>query len=208
MKVKFLCVMAVEATSLLPKLEAARAAGVIVMVIGGEPGESGRDAVMKMDQFLAGAYCARMAKQWVEDDLPRAAAGFHRDRRLHLPLDHRGGGAVQGPAHDQRTVSQELRRRLRRRAGQPTLRRKRRAYLAGKSDADRVANPVYCPAVKIVQTTDRGDVPGRPDRHAEHPDHQAPTSNWCWPTRRMAVTAPRRRSWTRSPRAPAASSRT
>jgi ABC-type sugar transport system substrate-binding protein len=47
MKVKFMCVMAVEATSLLPKLEAARAAGITVMVIGGEPGESGRDAVMK-----------------------------------------------------------------------------------------------------------------------------------------------------------------
>ena len=38
MGAKFLCVMAVEATSLLPKLEAAREAGVPVMVIGGEPG--------------------------------------------------------------------------------------------------------------------------------------------------------------------------
>ena len=61
MGAKFICVMAVEATSLLPKLEAAREAGVLVLVIGGEPGESGRDAVMKMDQFLAGEYCAFMA---------------------------------------------------------------------------------------------------------------------------------------------------
>ena len=70
MGAKFICVMAVEATSLLPKLEAARAAGVIVMVIGGEPGESGRDAVMKMDQFLAGEYCALMAKNWVDATYP------------------------------------------------------------------------------------------------------------------------------------------
>ena len=101
MKVKFLCVMAVEATSLLPKLEAARAAGVITMVIGGEPGASGRDAVMKMDQYLGGAYCAWMGKQWVEATFPGRGGGIHRDRRLHLAADHRGGAADQGPAHDQ-----------------------------------------------------------------------------------------------------------
>jgi ABC-type sugar transport system substrate-binding protein len=75
MGVKFMCVMSVEATSLLPYLEAAREAGVFVMVIGGEPGASGRNAVMKMDQFLAGEYCALMAKNWVELTYPGAAAG-------------------------------------------------------------------------------------------------------------------------------------
>jgi len=49
MGAKFMFVMTVEASSLLPKLEAARKAGILVMVAGGEPGESGRDAVMKID---------------------------------------------------------------------------------------------------------------------------------------------------------------
>ena len=39
MKVKLMVVMAVEATSLVPKLIAARQAGIIVMVIGGDPGD-------------------------------------------------------------------------------------------------------------------------------------------------------------------------
>jgi len=70
---KFIFVMAVEPTSLLPKLEAAREAGVFVMTVGAEPGESGRDVIMKMDQFLSGAYCALMAKNWVEATYPGAA---------------------------------------------------------------------------------------------------------------------------------------
>ena len=74
MKVKFMFVMAAEASSLLPKLEAARNAGIKVMVAGGEPGESGRDSVMKIDQFLAGEYAALMAKNWVDKTYPDAAA--------------------------------------------------------------------------------------------------------------------------------------
>ena len=70
MGVKFLCVMAVEATSLVPKLEAAAAAGVTVMVIGGDPGTTKVAMIMKMDQYLAGQYCALMAKNGLTRPIP------------------------------------------------------------------------------------------------------------------------------------------
>ena len=74
MQPAFLFVMAVEPTSLVPKLEAARDAGVTVMFAGGDPGsEDAYDTVMKMNQFLSGEYAALMAKQWVDETYPDAA---------------------------------------------------------------------------------------------------------------------------------------
>ena len=56
-KAKFLFVMPAEATSLVPKLIAARKAGVSVLVAGGDPGNSeAYDAVMMMNQFLSGSF--------------------------------------------------------------------------------------------------------------------------------------------------------
>ncbi len=76
MQVKLLVVMAVEATSLVPKLIAAREAGVLVMVIGGDPGNpDAYDSVMMMNQYLSGYYEAYMAKQWVDQTYPEAADG-------------------------------------------------------------------------------------------------------------------------------------
>jgi ribose transport system substrate-binding protein len=76
MQVKLLVVMAVEATSLVPKLVAAREAGVLVMVIGGDPGNpDAYDSVMMMNQYLSGYYEAYMAKLWVDQTYPDAADG-------------------------------------------------------------------------------------------------------------------------------------
>ncbi len=76
MQVKLLVVMAVEATSLVPKLIAAREAGVMVMVIGGDPGNpDAYDSVMMMNQYLSGYYEAYMAKLWVDQTYPDAADG-------------------------------------------------------------------------------------------------------------------------------------
>ena len=76
MRVKLMVVMAVEATSLVPKLIAAREAGVLVMVIGGDPGNpDAYDSVMMMNQYLSGYYEAYMAKQWVDQTYPDAADG-------------------------------------------------------------------------------------------------------------------------------------
>jgi ABC-type sugar transport system substrate-binding protein len=76
MKVKLLTVMAVEATSLVPKLIEARQAGVMVLVIGGDPGDpEAYDSVMMMNQYLSGYYEAYMAKQWVDKTYADAADG-------------------------------------------------------------------------------------------------------------------------------------
>ena len=76
MKAKFLFVMPVESTSLVPKLKAAREAGVSVLVAGGDPGDSASyDGVMMMNQYLSGMYQAWMAKQWVDQTYPDAADG-------------------------------------------------------------------------------------------------------------------------------------
>lgn len=76
MKVKLLTVMAVEATSLVPKLIEARQAGVTVLVIGGDPGNpDSYDSVMMMNQYLSGYYQAYMAKQWVDENYADAPDG-------------------------------------------------------------------------------------------------------------------------------------
>ncbi len=76
MKVKMMVVMAVEATNLVPKLIAARQAGVTVLVIGGDPGNpDAYDSVMMMNQYLSGYYEAYMAKQWLDKTYPDATDG-------------------------------------------------------------------------------------------------------------------------------------
>jgi len=150
MKVKFMFVMAVEATSLLPRLEKARAAGILVMVAGGEPGKSGRDAVMKIDQFLAGEYAALMAKQWVDKTYPGAAAGSIETAVFISTLnpeavDRSNGLLMISEPYLKNSLGEYIDA-----AGNPISDAKGN-YLSGKSAADRVANPVYCPAVKIVQ---------------------------------------------------------
>jgi ABC-type sugar transport system substrate-binding protein len=153
MKVNLMVVMTVEATSLLPKLEAARAAGIKVLVIGGEPGKSGRDAVMKMDQFLGGAYCAWMGKQWVEKTFPGAAAGsietgIFTSQLTTEAVERSKGLLMISEPYLKNSAGAYLDAQ-----GNP-ISDEKGAYLAGKSDADRAPNPVYCPAVKIVQKTD------------------------------------------------------
>lgn len=72
MGAKIIFCMPIETSSLVTELEDARSQGILVMVAGTEPGENARDAVAKMDQFLAGQYEALMAKQWVEEHYPNA----------------------------------------------------------------------------------------------------------------------------------------
>jgi ABC-type sugar transport system substrate-binding protein len=151
MKVKFMLVMAVEASSLLPKLEAARAAGVLVMVIGGEPGQTGRDAVMKMDQFLAGEYAAMMGKEWVEKTFPDAAPGSIETAVFLSSLTTESVQRSNGLLMISEPYLKNWEGAYIDAAGNP-ISDNQGKYLAGKSEADRVANPVYCPAVKIVQT--------------------------------------------------------
>lgn len=151
MKVKFMFVMAVEPTSLVPKLVAARQAGVKVLFAGGDPGdENAYDAVMKMDQFLAGEYAALMAKQWVDTTYPDAAPGSIETVVFESTLN-------------EEAVARSAGLRM---IAEPYLKDATGAYidatgaaisdasgnyLTGKSASDRVANPTYAAAVKIVQ---------------------------------------------------------
>lgn len=151
MKVKFMFVMAVEASSLLPRLEKAREAGVLVMVAGGEPGKSGRDAVMKIDQFLAGEYAALLAKNWVDKTYPNAAPGSIETTVFLSTLnpeaiDRSNGLLMIKEPYLKNTLGEYID------AKGNAISDAKGNFLAGKSEADRVPNPVYCPAVKIVQT--------------------------------------------------------
>jgi ABC-type sugar transport system substrate-binding protein len=148
---KLMFVMAVEASSLLPKLEAARAAGIPVMVVGGEPGESGRDAVMKIDQFLAGEYAAMMAKNWVEENYPDAPDGSIETAVFTSTLNTEAAERSSGLLMISEPFLKNSKGEYIDAAGTP-ISDDKGTYVAGKSEADRVPNPVYVPAVKIVQT--------------------------------------------------------
>jgi ABC-type sugar transport system substrate-binding protein len=140
MKAKFLFVMAVEASSIVPKLEAARAAGVKVLFAGGDPGsENAYDCVMKMNQFLSGAYAALMAKQWVDATYPNAAAGSLETAIFESTLN---------PEAVARSTGLKM-------ISEPYLKNETGAYVDASgnvvAEANKVANPAYSPAVKVVQ---------------------------------------------------------
>lgn len=140
MKVKFMFVMAVESTSLVPKLIAARQAGVVVLVVGGDPGDpEAYDSVMMMNQYLAGWYEAFMAKQWVDQTYPDAAEGSVEAVIFESSLNTE---AVY------RSTGEKM-------IAEPYLKNVNGEYIdaAGKvvSEAEKVANPAYSPKVKIVQ---------------------------------------------------------
>ncbi len=151
MGVQFMCVMAVEATSLVPKLEAAAAAGIPVMVIGGDPGTDKLAMVMKMDQYLGGQYCALMAKKWVEKTFPDAAEGSIETVVFTSSLTTEAVQRTNGILRISEPYLMDWEGAYIDAEGN-ALSDKDGNYLEGKSEADRVANPAYCPAVKIVQT--------------------------------------------------------
>lgn len=151
MKVKFMFVMAVEPTSLVPKLVAARQAGVKVLFAGGDPGdENAYDAVMKMDQFLAGEYAALMAKQWVDTTYPDAAPGSIETVVFESTLNEEAVARSAGLRMIAEPYLKDVTGAYIDATG-VAISDASGNYLTGKSASDRVANPTYAPAVKIVQ---------------------------------------------------------
>jgi len=152
MKPEFLFVMAVEPTSLVPKLEAARQAGVKVLFAGGDPGnENAYDSVMKMNQFLSGEYAALMAKQWVEETYPDAAPGSIETAIFESTLNPEAVARSQGLKMISEPYLKDETGAYIDATGAP-ISDANGSYLSGKSEADRVENPAYSPAVKVVQT--------------------------------------------------------
>ena len=140
MKVKLMVVMAVEASSLVPKLIEAREAGAIVMVIGGDPGNpDAYDSVMMMNQYLSGWYEAYMAKQWVDATFPDAADGTIEtvifESTLNTEATNRSNGMKMITEPFMKNVNGEL----------------IDAAGAVVTDANKVANPAYSAKVKVVQ---------------------------------------------------------
>lgn len=141
-KAKFLFVMPAEATSLVPKLIAARKAGVSVLVAGGDPGNAeAYDAVMMMNQFLSGSFSAWAAKQWVDATYADAPDGSVETAILESTLN---------PDAVARTTGLKM-------IAEPHLKNVKGEYVdaAGKvvTEANKVANPAFSSKVKIVTTT-------------------------------------------------------
>jgi ribose transport system substrate-binding protein len=140
MKVKLMVVMAVEASSLVPKLVEARQSGATVMVIGGDPGNpDAYDSVMMMNQFLSGYYEAYMAKQWVDATFPDAADGSIEtvifESTLNTDATNRSNGMKMITEPFMKNVNGEF----------------IDATGAVVTDANKVANPAYSSKVKVVQ---------------------------------------------------------
>jgi len=151
MGARFMFVMAVEASSLIPSLIAARQAGVTVLVAGGDPGEpDAYDSVMMMNQFFSGAYAALMACQWVQATYPDAAPGSIETAifvsTLNPPAVERSAGLqmITEPYLEDATGAyvDETGTAISDAEGN---------FLPGYSEADRVENPAYCEAVNVVQ---------------------------------------------------------
>jgi ABC-type sugar transport system substrate-binding protein len=134
-------VMPVESTSLVPKLIAAREAGVIVLVAGGDPGNADAyDSVMMMNQYLSGWYEAYMAKQWVDATYPDATDGSLEtvlfESTLNTEAANRSNGMKMIAEPYLKNVDGEL------------------IDAEGKvvTEANAVANPAYSSKLKVVQT--------------------------------------------------------
>jgi ribose transport system substrate-binding protein len=141
MKVKFMFVMPVESTSLVPKMIAARKAGALVLVAGGDPGNTAAyDSVMMMNQYLSGMYEAWMAKQWVDATYPTAANGSIETAIFQSTLNTEAVSRSNGMKMIAEPYLKNVNGKLIDTTGKEV------------ADANKVANPAYSAKIKVVQT--------------------------------------------------------
>ena len=134
-------VMPVESTSLVPKLIAAREAGVVSWSLAATPATpDAYDGVMMMNQFLAGSFEAWMAKQWVDQTYPDAADGSIETVIFESTLNTDAAA---------RSTGMKM-------IAEPYLKNVKGEYVdaTGKvvDEANKIANPAYSSKVKVVQT--------------------------------------------------------
>jgi ABC-type sugar transport system substrate-binding protein len=125
----------------VPKLVAARQAGVIVLVAGGDPGNSDAyDSVMMMNQYLSGWYEAYMAKQWVDKTYADAADGSIETAIMISTLNTEAVNRSNGIKM----------------IAEPYLKNVNGDYIDATgnivTEASKVVNPAYSSKVKVVQT--------------------------------------------------------
>ncbi|MBN1451523.1 MAG: sugar ABC transporter substrate-binding protein [Anaerolineales bacterium] len=140
MNVKFMFVMAVEPTSIVPKLKAAKEAGITILFAGGDPGDpDAYTSVMHMNQFLSGHYAAYMAKQWVDETYPDAAPGSVETVIFESTLN---------PEAVDRSAGLKM-------ISEPYLKNAQGEYVDASGnvvdEANKVDNPAYSPVVNVVQ---------------------------------------------------------
>lgn len=142
MKPALIVVMPVEASSVESNLIKAREAGIKVFVAGTKLDERAYDFMATVNQYLVGAYCAYMTKQWVEAVYPGAPEGFIEAAILTTSASADGVNKSKG----MKSISD------------PWLKNQDGAYVdesgAVVAEANRIANPAYCPQLKIVQKVD------------------------------------------------------
>lgn len=150
MGARFMFVIPVDPSSLAPNLKAARKAGMLVLVAGGDPGEESRDAILKMDQYLTGEYVTIMAREWVKNTFPEAEVNSIQTVILSSNKDSDSTARSKGlillaeeylvNENGQYIDSQ----------GYAISSDKSGVYYSGKSGSDRVINPFQSFKVRIV----------------------------------------------------------
>lgn len=142
MGAKFILVMPLEAASLSDVLEEAIQEGVMVYSAGTPFEPEYVTAQEIIDQFTSGEYCALMVKNWVEETFPEAEEGSI------------------GLAILENTTTPEYVQRINgfKMIAEPYLKNAEGAYVDKDQnvvdEADRVENPIYCPAVVISVETE------------------------------------------------------
>jgi len=105
---------------------------------------------MRMDQFLGGEYAAYMAKKWVDETFPDAADGSIETAVLKSTLTQESVNRTNGLLMITEPYLKNQEGAYIDASGNPISDAKGN-YLPGKSESDRVPNPVYSSKVKIVQ---------------------------------------------------------
>ncbi len=142
MGAKFILVMPLEAASLSDVLEEAIREGVIVYSAGTPFEPEYVTAQEIIDQFTSGEYCALMVKNWVEETFPEA-----EDGSIGLAILEN----TTTPEYVQRINGFKM-------ITEPYLKNADGEYVDKDQnvvdEADRVENPIYCPAVTISVETE------------------------------------------------------
>ena len=143
MKAEAIVVMPVDANSVMPILADARKAGTKVLVCGTELSDpESYDVMATCNQYLVGSYSAYMAKTWVEARYPDAAEGSIECAALISTQNedsiNKSNGMLQ--------------------IFEPYLKNVDGEYIDAQgnpvAEANKVENPAYCPALKLVQKTE------------------------------------------------------
>ncbi len=138
-----LVVMPVEASTVVEVLKQARQSGIKVVVNGTSMSDSDSyDTMATVNQYLVGCYCSLMAKEWIDQNYPGAAEKSIETAVLTSSQNQDAVDRTNG------IVS----------ITEPYLKNASGDYVDASGniveESGKVANPAYCPAVKIVSSTD------------------------------------------------------